>query len=103
VCGVTIGRYAFVAAGAVVTRDIPDYGYVRGVPSKQVGWMSRHGHVLDFSQSKSAVCPESNLQYQLDEDNLSAPTVRCVEIDEEQSLDASLRVGSKPYNSFRHD
>ncbi len=66
VCGVSIGRYAFVAAGAVVTKDIPDYGYVRGVPAKQVGWMSRHGHPLDFDKDEqTATCPESGYRYVL--------------------------------------
>ena len=48
VCGTTIGRYAFVAAGSVVTKDVPDYALVMGNPARQVGWMSRHGHRLDF-------------------------------------------------------
>ena len=47
VCGVTIGRYAFIAAGAVVTRSIPDYAFVQGVPGRVKGWMSRHGHRLE--------------------------------------------------------
>ena len=47
VCGVTIGRYAFVGAGAVVTKDVPDYALVLGNPARKTGWMSRHGHVLD--------------------------------------------------------
>ena len=46
VCGITIGRYAFVAAGAVVTRDVPDYTLIQGVPGKPTGWISRHGHKL---------------------------------------------------------
>src|SRR5205807_680278 len=47
VCGVTIGRYAFVGAGSVVTKDVPDYALVLGNPATQTGWMSRHGHRLD--------------------------------------------------------
>ena len=47
VCGVTIGRYAFVGAGAVVAKDAPDYALIVGIPGRQTGWMSRHGHVLD--------------------------------------------------------
>ena len=44
VCGIRIGRYAFIAAGAVVTTDVPDYALMMGVPAKQFGWVSRHGH-----------------------------------------------------------
>jgi len=46
VCGIIIGRYAFISAGAVVTKDVPDYAFIVGVPGKQKGWMSRHGHIL---------------------------------------------------------
>src|SRR5204862_4164614 len=65
VCGVTIGRYAFVAAGAVVTKDIPDYALVMGNPAKRVGWMSRHGHRLDAPDSSGLMrCPERGHRYQ---------------------------------------
>jgi UDP-2-acetamido-3-amino-2,3-dideoxy-glucuronate N-acetyltransferase len=82
VCGVTIGRYAFIAAGAVVTKDVSDYAMIAGVPGKQIGWMSRHGHRLDFdSTSHKAVCPESALTYQL-----SSDAVRCMDMDEDRTL-----------------
>jgi UDP-2-acetamido-3-amino-2,3-dideoxy-glucuronate N-acetyltransferase len=65
VCGVTIGEYAFVAAGAVVTRDIPPFGLVAGVPARQIGWMSRHGERLDLpvEGSGAAACPATGERY----------------------------------------
>ncbi|HQQ95923.1 MAG TPA: acyltransferase [Cyclobacteriaceae bacterium] len=65
VCGHTIGRYAFVAAGAVVTKDIPDYALVMGNPAKLVGWMSEFGHRLTFDKLGKATCPESGAAYEL--------------------------------------
>jgi len=65
VCGVTIGRYAFIGAGAVVTKNIPDYALVVGNPARQTGWMSEFGHKLSFNSEGIAVCPESQEQYRL--------------------------------------
>ncbi len=65
VCGNTIGRYAFVGAGAVVTRSVPDYALVVGNPARQAGWMSEYGHRLTFDEKGLAVCPESGQQYRL--------------------------------------
>lgn len=96
VCGTTVGRYAFIAAGAVVTKDVPDYALMTGVPAKQGGWMSRHGHKLDFSNGREAVDPESGYRYRLDDG-----TVRCLDLDEEAPLPASLSVGSKSYDEFK--
>ena len=64
VCGVTIGRHAFVGAGAVVSRDVPDFALVLGVPAKQVGWMSRHGERLTFVEG-AASCPATGERYAL--------------------------------------
>ena len=61
VCGNTLGRYCMVAAGAVVTKNVPDYALVAGVPAKQIGWVSRDGEVLD----DSLVCPRSGVAYEL--------------------------------------
>lgn len=66
-CGNTIGRYAFVAAGTVVTEDVPDYALVAGNPSRQIGWMSEYGHRLEFDENGHAVCPESGQEYLLEE------------------------------------
>lgn len=66
VCGHNIGRYAFVGAGAVVTKSVPDYALVVGNPARQTGWMSEYGHKLKFDHSGIAVCPESHERYKLD-------------------------------------
>ena len=63
VCGHTIGEYAMIGAGAVVTKDIPPYALVVGNPSVQIGWVSEYGHRLDFNEKGIAVCPESGQQY----------------------------------------
>ncbi|MFN8310301.1 MAG: DapH/DapD/GlmU-related protein [Chitinophagales bacterium] len=65
VCGHNIGEYAFIGAGAVVTKNIPAYALVIGNPARQTGWMSEYGHQLKFDESGKATCPESGMQYQL--------------------------------------
>jgi len=65
VCGNDIGKYAFIGAGAVVTKEVPDYALVVGNPSKQIGWMSEFGHRLEFNQDGWATCKESGEEYQL--------------------------------------
>lgn len=68
VCGHTIGAYALIGAGAVVTKEIPPYALVVGNPSRQIGWVSEYGHRLDFDKDGYAVCPESGAQYRLKDD-----------------------------------
>ncbi len=68
VCGNIIGRYAFIGAGAVVTKDIKPYALVVGNPAKQTGWMSEYGHKLKFDMKGFAVCPESKERYRLKND-----------------------------------
>lgn len=70
VCGTTIGRYAFVGAGAVVTRDIPDYALVVGVPARQIGWACRCGVRLDV-QDGSGSCLECGANYALSADGIA--------------------------------
>jgi len=72
VCGVTIGKYAFVGAGAVINRDVGDYALVVGVPGKQIGWMSEHGEqlALPLVGEGTAICAFSGQEYQLTGDTL---------------------------------
>ncbi|MFY9230134.1 MAG: acyltransferase, partial [Bacteroidales bacterium] len=65
VCGIEIGEYAFIGAGAVVTKDVSPYALVVGTPAKQIGWMSEYGHKLFFNNNDIAECPESHQLYQL--------------------------------------
>ncbi len=65
VCGNDIGEFAFIGAGAVVTKEVPAFGLVVGNPSKQIGWMSEFGHRLHFDANGEAVCPESAQRYRL--------------------------------------
>jgi UDP-2-acetamido-3-amino-2,3-dideoxy-glucuronate N-acetyltransferase len=65
ICGNNVGRFAFIAAGAVVTREVPDYALMLGCPAEKSGWMSEYGHRLKFDGSGKAVCPESGEEYLL--------------------------------------
>jgi UDP-2-acetamido-3-amino-2,3-dideoxy-glucuronate N-acetyltransferase len=67
VCGHDIGAFAFIGAGAVVTKDVPDYALLVGNPAKQIGWVSEYGHRLNFDENGLAVCPETNQEYELQE------------------------------------
>lgn len=98
VCGITLGRYAFVGAGAVVTKDVPDYGFVLGTPARLHGFMSRHGHKLVFDEEDRAVCPESKMRYQRTEQ-----MVRCLDLDEDEPLPENLAAADRDYRSFKSD
>jgi len=65
ICGNTIGEYAFVGAGAVVTKEVLPFALVVGNPSKQIGWVSEYGHTLQFNEEGLAICKESKVEYQL--------------------------------------
>jgi UDP-2-acetamido-3-amino-2,3-dideoxy-glucuronate N-acetyltransferase len=65
VCGNEIGEFAFIGAGAVVTRDVPPYALIVGNPGRHVGWMSEYGHRLKFDENNLAICPESKQRYEL--------------------------------------
>jgi len=67
VCGITVGQYAFIGAGAVINKDVPDFALMVGVPAKQIGWMSRFGERLDLPLKGNAetICPHTNEKYVL--------------------------------------
>jgi UDP-2-acetamido-3-amino-2,3-dideoxy-glucuronate N-acetyltransferase len=66
ICGNTIGSYAFIGAGSVVTKDVPDFALIVGNPGRQTGWMSEYGHKLKFNANNMAVCEESKQEYILE-------------------------------------
>ncbi|MEQ9423204.1 MAG: acyltransferase [Cyclobacteriaceae bacterium] len=65
ICGNTIGRFALIGAGAVVTKSVADYALVVGNPAKQIGWVSEYGHALNF-KNRIAVCPEEEVSYRIE-------------------------------------
>ena len=75
VCGHDIGAYAFIGAGAVVTKNVPAYALVVGNPARQMGWMSAYGHRLEFDENGRATCPESGEVYRLKHDAAGQPAV----------------------------
>lgn len=98
VCGITIGRYAFVAAGAVVSKDVPDYALIVGVPGRQKGWMSRHGHLLKNRDAEGIyTCPESGLRYKENELGM----LRCIDLDEEAPLPPEMAIGKEFYDNLK--
>ncbi len=98
VCGITIGRYAFIAAGAVVAKDVPDYGLMVGTPARQQGWMSRHGVKLSAPNAEGImVCPESQFRYK----EIEAGVLRCLDLDEEKPLPDEMAVGTVTYDQFK--
>lgn len=83
VCGSTIGRYAFIAAGAVVTKDVPDYALMMGVPARRAAWMSRHGYRLGAPDAAGVMtCAYSGLRYQ----ETAVGVLHCIDLDEAAPL-----------------
>jgi len=98
VCGVTVGRYAFVGAGSVVTKNVPDFALVVGNSAHQIGWMSRHGHRLDSPDAEGIMrCPESGFRYK----EVEPGVLRCLDLDEEAPLPPELSVGTKSYRELK--
>jgi UDP-2-acetamido-3-amino-2,3-dideoxy-glucuronate N-acetyltransferase len=86
VCGCTIGRYALIGAGAVVRGDVPDYALMLGVPARQKGWASRHGHPLRQTDAHgNLVCPESGWRYR----EVQPGVLRCLDLDEDTPIPTS--------------
>ena len=100
VCGITLGRYAFVAAGATITKDVSDYVMVIGCPAKPYAYVSRHGHILCkyevMREGAIYVCPESGYKY-----TVLNGVMKCLDLDEEMPLPDSLSIGRAPYDSFK--
>ncbi len=98
VCGIELGHYSFVAAGAVVVKDVPDYALIQGVPAKQVGWISRHGHRLKkLSSNGIMICYESGFRYR----EISPGLIKCIDLDEESSLPKNMMMGKVPYDDLK--
>ncbi len=96
VCGVTIGRHAMIAAGAVVTKDVPDYAMIVGVPGRQRGFVTRHGHPIDPAPGETLACPETGLRYALND----AGELRCLDLDEDAPLPEGLATGTTVYREL---
>jgi UDP-2-acetamido-3-amino-2,3-dideoxy-glucuronate N-acetyltransferase len=98
VCGIELGRYSFVGAGAVVTKNVPDYALMIGAPARQAGWMSRHGIRLPKPDSEGImICAESGYRYK----EVEKGVVRCLDLDEEAPLPPEKAVGRIPYDRFK--
>jgi UDP-2-acetamido-3-amino-2,3-dideoxy-glucuronate N-acetyltransferase len=98
ICGITIGRYAFVGAGSVVTRNVPDYALVVGNPARQVGWMSRHGHRLTRRDGEDSMrCPETGYRYRESEPGV----LRCLDLNEDAPLPLELSKGTQTYRELK--
>jgi UDP-2-acetamido-3-amino-2,3-dideoxy-glucuronate N-acetyltransferase len=98
VCGIELGRYCFIAAGAVVSKSVPDYALMMGVPARQMGWISRHGIRLPKPGPDGImVCPESGYRYK----EVEPGVVKCLDLDEEAPLPPEKAVGKIPYDDFK--
>jgi len=98
VCGIELGRYSFVSAGAVVTKSVPDYALVMGVPARQTGWISRHGIPLPKPDTDGVmVCPESRFRYK----EFEPGVLRCIDVDENAPLPPEKAAGKLSYYELK--
>lgn len=98
VCGIELGKYCFLAAGAVVAKDVPDYALMMGVPARQIGWMSRHGIRLTEPGSNGImVCSESGYRYK----EIEPGVVRCLDLDEDSPLPSDKVIGRISYDQLK--
>ncbi len=98
VCGIELGRYCFIAAGAVVVKDVPDYALMVKVPAHQDGWISRHGARLPAPDADGImICAESGYRYQ----EVTPGIVRCLDLDEEKPLPADMAEGKVRYDELK--
>ncbi len=98
VCGIELGRYSFIAAGAVVTKDVPDYALVTGVPARQVGWISRHGIPLPEADAEGImICPEGGYRYK----EVEPGVLRCLDLDEDACLPPEKATDKASYTDIK--
>ena len=98
VCGITLGRYCFIGAGAVVVHSVGDYTLILGNPGRPAGWMSRHGHRLDNPDHNGIMrCPEGGLRYK----EVGPGLLRCLDLAEDDPLPPELSVGHRTYDNFK--
>ncbi|HEY1576213.1 MAG TPA: Gfo/Idh/MocA family oxidoreductase [Terracidiphilus sp.] len=98
ICGIELGRYCFIGAGAVISKDVPDYALVVGNPGRQIGWMSRHGHRLANPDANGIMrCPESGFRYKEVEPGM----LRCLDLEEDAPLPLALSRGARTYDEFK--
>jgi UDP-2-acetamido-3-amino-2,3-dideoxy-glucuronate N-acetyltransferase len=98
VCGIELGRYSFIGAGAVVAKSVPDYALMVGNPARQVGWMSRHGHrLIEPDADGVMICPESGYHYK----EVEPGKLRCLDLNENDPLPADLATGLKTYDELK--
>jgi UDP-2-acetamido-3-amino-2,3-dideoxy-glucuronate N-acetyltransferase len=98
VCGIELGRYCFIAAGAVIAKDVADYALMMGVPARQAGWISRHGIRLGRPDSKGImICLESGYRYK----EVEQGVLRCLDLDEEMPLPPDKAQGLVSYDQLK--